>query len=370
VNQLGFRTALCLALLFSFQRALSQQDEENKTYVGKHKRVHEWWNERHPGAPLNSPLARALPLISVRGKQFVDPQGTAVVFRGVSIGDPDKVEAEGHWGKDHFARAREMGAQLIRIPVHPIAWRERTPRAYLGLLDSAVTWCTQLGMYIIIDWHSIGNLRTELFQDPMYNTSPAETFAFWRTIASHFRGNNTVAFYELFNEPTVFFNQLGPVSWDEWKKINEDLITVIRAFDQEKIPLVAGFDWAYDLTPLQMSPIAAERIGYVSHPYPHKRSKPWEPKWEEDFGFAARSYPIIATEIGFTMGREGAADNAEYGHAIVNYLEARGMSWVAWVFDPEWTPSLISSWDTYALTESGEFFKQAMQAKRADGTKP
>jgi hypothetical protein len=47
----------------------------------------------------------------------------------------------------------------------------------------------------------------------------------------------------------------------------------------------------------------------------------------------------------------------------VSYLEGRGISWVAWVFDPEWTPSMINSWDTYTLTESGEFFKGAMQAK-------
>jgi hypothetical protein len=33
------------------------------------------------------------------------------------------------------------------------------------------------------------------------------------------------------------------------------------------------------------------------------------------------------------------------------------------VFDPEWGPPMLRSWDTYALTESGEFFKQAMQGK-------
>jgi endoglucanase len=109
--------------------------------------------------------------------------------------------------------------------------------------------------------------------------------------------------------------------------------------------------------------VEADRIAYVTHPYPHKRTQPWEPKWEEDFGFASDQFPVVATEIGFTMGKEGMADNASYGRAIVGYLEGRGMSWVAWVFDPEWSPSMIRSWDTYGLTESGEFFKGAMQAK-------
>jgi len=325
------------------------------------KKYHQWWNDRYVGEPLNSPNAKKLPLISVRGNQFVDPQGKPVLFRGLSISDPDKLENQGHWNREYFVKVQQMGTRLVRIPVHPIAWRERTPKAYLALLDQAAEWCTELGMYIIVDWHSIGNLKSGLYQDPMYETSLAETASFWRTIARHFAGNNTVAFYELFNEPTLFSDQLGRMTWDEWKRINEDLIAGIRAFDREKIPLVAGFDWAYDLSPLRINPVEAERIGYITHPYPHKRSKPWEPKWEENFGFAAGQFPILATEIGFTMGKEGMADNGEYGAAIIKYLEGRGIGWIAWVFDPEWGPPMLTSWDTYGLTESGEFFKQAMQ---------
>ena len=161
-------------------------------------------------------------------------------------------------------------------------------------------------MYVDIDWHSIGNLKMELFQDPMYDTTQKETYEFWRTIARHFAGNNTVAFYEIFNEPTTFRGQLGSISWSEWKKMNEDIIKLIRSFDTETIPLVAGFDWAYDLTPLREEPIAAEGIAYVTHPYENKRSKPWEPKWEEDFGFAAAKYPLIATEWGLPIASHTA----------------------------------------------------------------
>ena len=346
--------AVSLALLCGSHAALAQ--------TAKEKKIHPWWNDRFVGEPLNGPNARKLPLISVRGNRFVDPQGKPVLFRGLAISDPDKIESQGHWNKEHFIKVKQTGARLVRIPVHPVAWRERTPQGYLALLDQAVEWCTDLGMYILLDWHSIGNLKTGLYQDPMYVTSMEETSSFWRTIARHFAGNNTVAFYELFNEPTLYSDQLGRMSWDEWKRINEDLIALIRAYDRETIPLVAGFDWAYDLSPLRINPVEAERIGYVTHPYPHKRSKPWEPKWEENFGFAADRFPILATEFGFTLGKEGMADNGEYGKAIIKYLEGRGIGWIAWVFDPEWGPSMLRSWDTYALTESGEFFTQAMQA--------
>jgi hypothetical protein len=336
--------ALCSAIAFG-QAAADQK-------------VHQWWHDRPIGLPAANPNAKKMPLISVRGNKFVDPDGKPVLFRGVSIADPDKISAQGHWNRDLFVRVSQMGAHVVRIPVHPVAWRERSPREYLLLLDQAVEWCTDLGMYVDIDWHSIGNLETGLFQDPMYDTSKQETFNFWRTVAMHFAGNHTIAFYELFNEPTTFSNKLGQVRWEDWKRTNEDLISVIRAFDKEKIPLVAGFDWAYDLAPLRLSPINADGIGYVTHPYPNKRPRPWEAKWEEDFGFAAERYPVVATELGFE-GKSSTLENG-YGPLIIKYLEGHGISWIAWCFDPEWGPRLLGSWDTFALTDSGEFFHQAM----------
>jgi len=320
---------------------------------------HHWWQDRPYGAPFKVETTNQLARIRVQGNKFVDADGKIVLFRGVSISDPDKIEHQGHWNKHHFEEVQAMGATLVRIPVHPIAWRERGAQAYLKLLDQAVEWCAELGIYVDIDWHSIGNLKMELFQDPMYDTTQKETFQFWRTIAHHYHGNSTIAFYELFNEPTVYRGQLGSISWSEWKKLNEDMIGLIRAYDTNTIPLVAGFDWAYDLTPLNLEPIRAEGIGYVTHPYPNKRSQPWEPKWEEDFGFAAGRYPVIATEIGFSVPPGTVLKDDDYGPRIVNYLEGKGISWVAWCFDPEWGPTLLQSWD-YDLTGSGEFFKTAM----------
>jgi aryl-phospho-beta-D-glucosidase BglC (GH1 family) len=345
--------------IFIFQNIFAQGNETVKTH-----KIKKWWQENHYHIPKANPDAKKLPLISVKGNKFVSSQGDTILFRGMAISDPDKLEAQKHWDKSLFSKIKELGAGIVRIPIHPAAWRDRTPEKYLALLDQAVAWCTELGMYIIIDWHSIGNLHTELFQDPMYNTTKTETFEFWRAIARQFAGNNTVAFYEIFNEPTTISNRLGRMSWDEWKKINEDIIVMIRAYDKETIPLVAPLDWAYDLTPLRISPIQAEGIAYVTHPYANKRMKPWEDKWEEDFGFASQKYPVVASEFGFMpVTKEMIAkygDYSDYGERIIKFLEGRGISWVVWIFDPEWFPPLITSWD-YKLSESGEFFSKAMQ---------
>jgi endoglucanase len=349
------KISLLFSILISFL-IFANQPIIPQTGTGSY---HKWWDDRWPGEQLNSPKAKALPQILVKGNKFVNEKGETILFRGLSIADPDKIEHQGHWSKALFEEVKKLGAMVVRIPIHPIAWRERTPEKYITLLDQAIEWCTEEGIYVDIDWHSIGNLEEELFQDPMYKTTKGETFNFWRTIAARYAGNNTVAFLELYNEPTAYSGKLGDVSWDQWKKTNESLIKLIRSYDNTGIPLVAGFDWAYDLTPVSLSPINAEGIAYVTHPYPHKRTPPYEAKWEEDFGFAAGKYPVIATEIGFTLGKESIEENGDYGKAIIKYLEAKGISWVWWVFDAEWTPHMFDEWGVFKLTDCGKFFKDA-----------
>ncbi len=310
-------------------------------------------------------MTTAMPRINVQGNQFVKPDGTTIVFRGLNTSDPDKLEKDGHWNKAYFEEIKSWGANLVRFPVHPTAWTERGESAYLELLDQGVQWATELEMYVVIDWHSIGNLRSELFQHPMYETTRKQTFEFWRTISKHYGKHHTVAFYELYNEPTTFSGQLGVCNWTDWKALNEEMITIIRANGGEGIPLVAGFNWAYDLTPVKYQPIAAEGIAYVSHPYPQKREQPWAPKWNEDWGFVKATYPVILTEIGYCGPDAPGAhipviSDASYGEAIIDYCDQADISYVVWVFDPLWSPSLFSDWN-FTLTPPGKFFKARMQ---------
>ncbi|MES1192216.1 MAG: cellulase family glycosylhydrolase [Steroidobacter sp.] len=320
-----------------------------------------WWNESVKLPLKPGPRARALPLISVEGNHFVKAGGGPILFRGVSVADPDKLVSQGHWNKELFAAVKGMGANIVRIPVHPVSWRIHGEQGSIALLDQAVDWCTDLGLYVIIDWHSIGNLKSGQYHDSMYATTQQETFAFWRIIAQHFSGNNTVAFYELFNEPTHYGGMLGNMSWSEWRQLNEEMISIIRYSDHETIPLVAGFDWAYDLGNLRYEPVNAPGIGYVTHPYAFKRGQPWEPRWEEDFAFAAKQYPVLATEIGFDLKSGDVVDDQHYGNRVTRFLESHGIGWVAWAFDPDWGPSLLKSFDGFKLTSTGEFFKAALQ---------
>lgn len=315
-------------------------------------------------APVFGQNGSPLPRLKVQGNRFVDEAGNTVVLRGMSFADPDKLEAEGHWNRAYFQAAKDWNANVVRFPVHPQAWRERGEAAYLALLDQGVEWAAELGMYVIIDWHSIGNLQTELFQHPMYNTTRTETFRFWKTMAERYANDPVVAFFELFNEPTTYHGTLGKATWAEHKRLMEDLIYVIHAHDSTKIALVAGFNWAYDLTEAGKEPVEYPNVAYVTHPYPQKRELPWEAKWEADWGFMADTYPVFATELGF-MSADGRGAHVPvigdetYGEAIIGFFEKKGISWTAWVFDPFWSPQLIENWD-FEPTRQGRFFRDKL----------
>ena len=318
-------------------------------------------------------LKREQDTIRVEGNSFVDENGKTFVFRGVSIADPDKLSKENQWNRRLFEEVKRWGANTIRVPIHPHTWRERGQADYLALIDQAVIWANELDIYLIIDWHSIGYLASGTYQHPLYVTDRQETVRFWHEIAYRYQGIPTTAAYELFNEPTTLQEPWGDTQWAEWKALNEQMIDVIYAMDAQVIPLVAGFNWAYDLTPIKMSPIDRPGIAYTCHPYPQKAQPEPVSKdnffalWEEKWGFASKTYPMICTELGWVQpGGYGAhvpvMNDGSYGPHIVEFMESRGVSWTAWVFDPRWAPTMINDWD-FTPSEQGAFFRQVMQAK-------
>jgi len=345
---------LALVFLASFVRADGAWENTNG-----------WWNATDIPAFDVKQIKKQMPLIKVEGNQFVTESGNQIIFRGASVADPDKIKMNKKLIKEHFAMLKKWGANVVRIPVHPSAWRKHGKKNYLAMLDQIVIWANDLNIYVILDWHSIGNLKSEMFQNASYYTTSGETYDFWRTVSERYAAVHVVAFYELFNEPTVFNGRLGVVSWDEWKKINEEMITIVQAHNPNAICLVAGFNWAFDLKPVAAAPIDKNNIAYVSHPYPMKVGAPYEANWDKEFGFVADKYPVFATEIGYQLSTDKGAhipviDDGSYGKRITDYFGKKKISWVAWVFDPDWAPQLIVDW-SYEPTMQGKHFRDVMR---------
>ena len=141
--------------------------------------------------------------ITVKGNKFIDPQGNELILRGLCFPDPVKLVREGQWNEWYFAEAAGWGANVVRFAVHPSNLNSYGWEDTFLAMDQGIEWAKRFGMYVIMDWHSIGNLKDERYTSRMYNTTQEETFKFWRTVAQRYKDEPAVALYELFNEPTV-----------------------------------------------------------------------------------------------------------------------------------------------------------------------
>src|SRR5271170_5498314 len=112
----SYLSSLAILILIS----LSVQDIQAQEPAVKKTNDHPWWNPGFRGRPKANPRAALLPRITVYKNKLVNTNGDTLLLRGLSVADPDKLENQGHWNRQLFEKLKEMGAMLVRIPVHPV----------------------------------------------------------------------------------------------------------------------------------------------------------------------------------------------------------------------------------------------------------
>lgn len=326
--------------------------------------------------PFTPNLGAYPEVFSVSGNQIIDSQKQEIQFRGLSAVDPlhqfsNSGEDEPAWDESYYRHLAEWGATLVRIPIHPQLWRTNTIEENFRILDQTLAWVSENRMYAILDFHSIGYPPAEDFETSyggIYLTSTDEWKQFWRDISRHYRDDKTVAFYELFNEPvfpgyafdvqSVYSTQSD---WMGWRDSVEEMVGIIRQTDRQKIILVGGLTWAYDLSYALTAPVRAENIVYSTHPYPNSN---WHTSWQNSFGKLKEKYPVMVTEFGFEISGDKAESKYKGDHRyrddIMRFLDEKKISWVAWSFSNKWIPALLADKDGNP-NEAGHFFRDRLR---------
>jgi len=334
---------------------------------------------------------------NVEGNLIVDASGKEIIFRGLNAIDPlmqvayESPQLYGAHEENYYKKMSEWGATIVRIPIHPIVWRDY-PEQSLEVIDQTVEWIGNQKMYAILDFHSIGFVPSETYEADFYAATKSEIKSFWSTMSQRYKDNNIIAFYEIFNEPVNVSSTSAFDDWNQWKTVAEEIIDVIRANDPDSLIIVGGMSWSYDLSYILDNPVNKSNIVYAVHPYPSTTDTM---PWDDAFGKVKDTYPIIATEIGFSdqdaintlveeysqlpaeiADEDMSLDNPElyiymetlygaegtYREDVISYLNQKRIGWVAWNFSPFWIPTLLKSWD-YETTNSGAFFKEQLQSQ-------
>lgn len=295
------------------------------------------------------------PMLYVEGNKILQPSGDVIVLRGLMPPDPVKLHSKNKFNKRFFQKIKDSGANVVRIPVHPENYYYN--KDYLWrYLDPAVAWAGELGMYIIIDWHYIGNIENSTGEKmPDIDIKAKEfTIQFWKQVANYFKEVPNVIF-EIFNEPAIISSEL-------WVKNAAEIIEIIREQGAKQIIIVGGIDYSKDLSWVKEMPIDKDNIVYASHIYPIHNN------WAYYFGDAAEKYPVLITEWGYmdenrsTTNQHYLIGNEQtYGQPFLNYLDEKGIGWVACWFDNSWEPQIFQK-DFKSYTNYGAFVMEALKS--------
>lgn len=319
-----------------------------------------------PAKTQAAPVVNPLPWLHVQGNRIVDENGTPVILRGVVIEDQYHAHWVGEqWGypieePDVVELAQSWHVNVIRVPILPDLWQSY-PSDVEGLLDHIVEWGNKYGIYILLDWHAIGNPITGQvypsedsgmppFHGNPFNTNMSLATNFWHSVAERYK-NDSWVIYDIFNEPSY-------ITWKDWRPVAEQLVDVVRSHNPRALILVSGVLWAYDLRDIKQNPVQRQDIVYEVHVYPLAiGSGPWD----EYFGYLADYYPVFAGEWGFQPGDPGLNATAEsYGKPLLTYMAQKDISWTAFCWSPYWAPVMLDS--RYVPTEFGQLVKEALNA--------
>jgi endoglucanase len=311
--------------------------------------------------------------LRVADGKLLDGNGEPIALKGLGFAAIADAKAANKWNEDWFANARAWNAELIRLPVNPVDFR-KDPAQILLDLDDALRWCEKHGMYLIVDYHVIGNATQGLFQfaDVLSTTWP-EAEAFWAAVADRYAEQPTVAFFEIYNEPAALEYMGGSWTFADWRQHADALVAVVRKHAPKAIPVVAGLNWAYDLSAGGEQPFADPDIALAAHPYPGRAKSNRRAAWESAFGYLGARYPFILTEFGFDPDDQiepygTYRADVSYGREILHYAQEKNMSWTPFVFfnASGWPMPLFSDWETLTPTYSGQFFKDVLSGKDID----
>lgn len=293
--------------------------------------------------------------LQIEGNKIINKSGNVVTLKGVNIISPGKLHSRNMFNKTLLTEISDTEANVIRIPVDPEVWLK--DKDYIWrYLDPAINWAGELGMYVIIDLHFIGNIMTgEGKQMPNINIPPIDlTNDFWKQVASHYKDVPNVLF-EIYNEP-------ANIKANEWRECAVNIVDIIRNTGANQIVIVSGTEYSRDLSWALDSPVIENNIAYSCHIYPGHSQLLWS-HW---FGELATHYPVIMTEWGFIDEHRNTTnqdfligDKDTYGIPLLKYLEEKNIGWLAWSYDDKWEPQMFTK-GFKGYTNFGEFVIEKM----------
>ena len=215
------------------------------------------------------------------------------------------------------------------------------------LVRDGVSYATELGMYVIVDWH--------IFSDCDPNQNKDEAIAFFREMSEAFADNDNVL-YEICNEPN------SGTSWDSIKSYAEEVIPVIREQKPDAVILVGTPTWSQEIDKAASSPLTFDNVMYTLHFYAGTHKDDLRNRLET---CAQNNLPVFVSEFGMCDASGNGANDFDSTTKWLDLLNKYQISFCCWnlankdesssVFKAASTA--LSDWTDEDFNESGRWIR-------------
>lgn len=329
--------------------------------------------------------------LSVTGNRLTDAAGRTVVLRGYNIGGWMNMEnfltgypateslqrkallkalglerydlffsrfMQAFFSEDDARFLASLGMNHVRIPMNyrhfeddmrPFEMKE----AGLRLLDTAVAACERAGIYAILDLHALPGSQNQHW----HSDNPTHWAHFWthkhfqdrvvkiwETLADRYKGNATVAGYNIMNEP-------GDHTGEVIKPFYDRAVAAVRAIDPDHVIFLDGNRYATEFTAFEGFDLYPNTV-YSAHdykmpgmayggPYPGVTRGVHVDRAHVEETFLKRTEfmrktgtPIWIGEFGPVFTNDPERDQSKY-RLLADQLDiynAHGASWSIWAY--------------------------------------
>lgn len=283
--------------------------------------------------------------LRVEGTYLTDEEGNPVQLKGISTHGlswfPEYVN------KDCLKQLREeWNANVIRLAMYTAEsggyCTDGDKEKLKQLIHNGVAYATELDMYVIIDWH--------ILSDNNPNTYKEEAKKFFAEMAETYADYDNVI-YEICNEPN------GGTGWSEIKSYAEEVIPVIRQYDDEAVIIVGTPNWSQYVNEAAADPITDyDNIMYALHFYAATHTDTLRNTMTAaiDAGL-----PVFVSEYGICDASGNGGIDEYQANEWVKTMNSYQVSYVVWsLSNKNETASMINS----SCTKTSGFSEEDLSA--------
>jgi len=293
--------------------------------------------------------------LQTKGNKIVGSHGNPVQLRGMSM-------FWSQWQGKYYTKGT---VQWLRDD-----WKCTVVRAAMGVdanidgylknpdlekqkIKTVVQACIDLGIYVIIDWHS-----------HYAENQKADAIKFFKEMATLY-GSYPNVMYEIYNEP------LDGTSWSSTiKPYSIDVIKAIRDIDPDNLIIVGTRKWSQRVDEAANDPISDVNVAYTLHFYSATTSHQLELRNIAQTAIT-KGIPLFVTEFGTCEASGNGAINEQATKDWFTFLDNNKISWCNWaVSDKSEAASALPTnastsggWPVSSLTTSGKIIRTELLAK-------